>query len=55
VALLMTVAGLWTEHPLLIRPATVGIALAQMLWVVDFCVADRGRPRHRHDQLHVQR
>jgi hypothetical protein len=36
VALLMTVAGLWTEHPLLISLPTIGIALAQMLWVVDF-------------------
>ena len=36
VALLMTVAGLWTEDPLLISLPTIGIALAQMLWVVDF-------------------
>ena len=36
VALLMTVAGLWTEDALLISLPTIGIALAQMLWVVDF-------------------
>lgn len=36
VALLMTLAGIWTENPLLISMPTVGIVLAQMLWVVDF-------------------
>lgn len=36
VALLMTLVGLWTESPLLISLPTIGIGLAQMLWVVDF-------------------
>lgn len=36
VALVMTLVGLWTESPLLISLPTVGIALPQMLWVVDF-------------------
>lgn len=36
VALLMTLVGLWTESSLLVSMPTVGIALAQMLWVVDF-------------------
>src|SRR5262249_11394406 len=36
VALLTTLAGLWTESALLISVPTIAIALAQMLWVVDF-------------------
>ena len=36
VALLMTLAGVWLESALLISMPTIGITLAQMLWVVDF-------------------
>jgi len=37
-ALLLTLAGLWTENRLLISMPATGILLAQALWVVDFCV-----------------
>src|SRR5436190_4854154 len=43
VALLMTLAGVWAESPLLISMPTVGIVLAQMLWVVDFGAHLAGR------------
>src|SRR5436853_4057131 len=36
VALLMTLAALWLESPLLVSMAAVGITLPQTLWVVDF-------------------
>src|SRR5205823_3851830 len=36
VALLMTVAALWLESPLLASAPLVGIFLPQMFWVVDF-------------------
>jgi hypothetical protein len=37
-ALLITLVALWTENPLLASVPAVGITLAQILWVVDFCV-----------------
>ena len=36
IALLVTLAGMWLENPFLISTQAVGIALPQMLWVVDF-------------------
>lgn len=36
VALLLTLAGLWLESPLLISIAAVGILLPQLFWVLDF-------------------
>jgi hypothetical protein len=36
VALLMTLAGVWTERPILISMPAVGILLPQALWIVDF-------------------
>lgn len=38
VALLMTLAALWLESPLLASMSAVGIALPQILWAVDFVV-----------------
>jgi len=35
-ALLLTVAGMWRESPLLISMCAVGILLTQCLWLVDF-------------------
>lgn len=35
-ALLLTVAGMWLESPLLISMCAVGILLPQCLWLVDF-------------------
>jgi hypothetical protein len=35
-ALLLTLAGLWFENPLLISMCAVGLLLPQALWVVDF-------------------
>jgi len=35
-ALLLTVAGMWLESPLLISMCSVGILLPQCLWLVDF-------------------
>ncbi len=40
-ALLITLVALWTEHPLLASIPAVGITLAQILWVIDFCVGGR--------------
>jgi len=37
-ALLLTVAGMWLESPLLISMCAVGILLPQCLWLVDFGV-----------------
>jgi len=39
VALLMTLAALWLDKPLLAGMAAVGILLPQALWIVDFLVA----------------
>ena len=36
-ALLITLVALWTENPLLASVPAVGITLAQILWVIDFC------------------
>ena len=36
VAVLITLVGLWREHPLLISSQAVAILLPQALWVVDF-------------------
>lgn len=36
VALLITLAGIWLESPLLISLAAVGILLPQVFWVLDF-------------------
>ncbi len=38
VALVMTLAALWLESPLLASMGAVGIALPQVLWAVDFVV-----------------
>jgi hypothetical protein len=38
VALLLTLAGIWREDPLLISLPAVGILLPQALWCVDFAV-----------------
>ena len=38
VALLLTLAGMWTENKLLISMPAVGILIPQALWVVDFVV-----------------
>jgi hypothetical protein len=35
-ALLLTVAGMWLENPLLISMCAVGILLPQVLWLADF-------------------
>ena len=34
--LLLTLAGLWLDKPLLISMSAVGLLLPQTLWVVDF-------------------
>jgi hypothetical protein len=44
VALLMTVAAVWTENAILASAALVGIFLPQMLWVVDFLATAIGFP-----------
>ena len=41
VALLMTLAALWLESPLLASIPAVGITLPQILWVLDFLTAGR--------------
>ena len=41
VALLMTLAALWLESPLLASTAAVGITVPQLLWVFDFVTAGR--------------
>jgi hypothetical protein len=41
VALLITLATLWSEDPLLMSLPAVGIVLPQMLWVVDFLAGSR--------------
>jgi hypothetical protein len=41
VALLIALAALWSEDPLLMSLPAVGIALPQMLWVVDFAAGSR--------------
>jgi hypothetical protein len=38
IALLLTLAGVWTENRLLISLPAVGILIPQALWVVDFAV-----------------
>ncbi len=38
VALLLTLAGIWLESPLLVSLPAVGILLPQLLWCVDFTV-----------------
>ena len=41
VALLIGVAALWTENPLLASLPTVGIAIPQLLWCLDFLTGSR--------------
>jgi hypothetical protein len=36
-ALLLTLAGIWTENSLLVSMPAVGILIPQAFWVVDFC------------------
>ncbi len=36
VALLLTLAGIWLESPLLVSMPAVGILIPQLLWIVDF-------------------
>lgn len=38
VALLLTLAGVWLESPLLLSVATTGILVPQMFWLADFIV-----------------
>ena len=40
-ALLITLAALWMESPLLAGTAAVGITVPQVLWVIDFLTAGR--------------
>jgi hypothetical protein len=42
IALLLTLAGIWTENRLLISLPAVGILIPQGLWVVDFLVQMSG-------------
>ena len=42
VALFLTLAGIWTEIPLLIAMPAVGILAPQLLWLVDFFVGLAG-------------
>src|SRR5262245_30523727 len=44
VALLLTLAAVWLESPLLASMPTVGILLPQMLWVTDFLCGLTGHP-----------
>lgn len=39
VALLLTLAALWLEMPLLAGMAAVGILMPQLIWIIDFLVA----------------
>jgi len=41
VALLITLAALWTENPLVMSLPAVGITLPQMLWAFDFLTGSR--------------
>src|SRR3954452_3264829 len=41
VALLITVAALWLESPLLMSLPAVGITVPQLLWVADFLTGSR--------------
>ncbi len=41
IALLLTVAALWLESPLLASLAAVGIVLPQLLWIADFATGAR--------------
>ncbi|ULQ46085.1 hypothetical protein JN531_013370 [Flagellatimonas centrodinii] len=43
VALILTWVGLWTEHPLPISIAAVGILVAQAFWLLDFSAHLLGR------------
>lgn len=43
-ALFLTLAALWTEHPLLASIPAVGILAPQALWVADFVAAALGHP-----------
>jgi hypothetical protein len=42
IALLLTLAGIWTENRLLVSLPAVGILIPQALWVVDFLVQVSG-------------
>lgn len=44
IALLLTLAGLWLESPLLISMCAVGILLPQLIWVIDFIANVAGLP-----------
>lgn len=44
VALLLTLAGIWMNSPLLISMCAVGILAPQLLWVADFCGSCVGAP-----------
>ncbi len=43
VALLLTWVGVWSEHPIPISMAAVGILVAQAFWLLDFAVQLTGR------------
>jgi len=44
IALLMTLAAVWTESPLLASMPAVGIVFPQIIWAVDFLLAFAGLP-----------
>ena len=44
IALLLTLAGIWLESPLLISMCAVGLLLPQAVWVVDFAANLLGLP-----------
>lgn len=44
VALLITLAAIWLENPLLASTAAVGIVLPQTLWIIDFLLVALGLP-----------
>ena len=55
IALLMTVAAVWTESPLLASMPAVGIVFPQIIWIVDFLLAFAGLAEYHGDRLHVRR
>jgi hypothetical protein len=44
VALLLTLAGVWLESPLLVSMSAVGVLLPQAVWISDFVSTLLGRP-----------
>ena len=54
VALLVTLAAVWLDCPILAPAPAVGILFPQFLWVIDFSLAASGLPRQRNHCLRVQ-